>query len=379
VAPKGTSAIVTAPGEPRAAEAVPWTLSVAIRLDRAGPTLLREPVKPSDLIDPLAECWLEAVLRKGGAHVGLEALRQEVVPLFSESGATCLGYTLEVTGPEGHSGRRDFTIYSLKAVAQRGVRRLIARGDIRDGDHYYYEVRADASPAAAASSSTEDTPSLAGRAATRPPDVLDVPIAPLLAEGRAVGPQDEDTFRVFYTEKALGRAETVSRKGAAASEPVETGGVLIGTLARCPDSGDFFVLVLDVLEAADAEQREFSLFYSSRTWERIQTVMRAMQSRPATRTYRIVGQCHGHNFLPSKGNPPCEACPHLAVCEQTSVCASADDISWARAVFRRQPWHLGHVFGFSARREKVSGLFGLRDGRLLERGFHVIPGFELES
>ncbi len=208
---------------------------------------------------------------------------------------------------------------------------------------------------------------------------LDVPLAPLLERARAVGPPNPDCVRIFYTEAALLRAEALSRKGADSHPAVETGGVLIGSLARCPETHDLFVLVLDVLEAADAQQKEFSLYYSSRTWGRIQAVMKAMQAQPATRTYRIVGQCHGHSFLPANGAPPCEVCPRVEVCGRTSVFVSTDDINWARAVFRRQPWHISQIFGLNARREHVQGLFGLRDGRLLERGFHVIPEFDVRG
>ena len=93
----------------------------------------------------------------------------------------------------------------------------------------------------------------------------------------------------------------------------------------------------------------------------------------------MVGQCHGHNFIPGGGAPPCEVCPRLPVCGRSSVFVSADDVTWARSVFRRQPWHVSHIFGLNARQEKVQGLFGLRDGRLLERGFHVIPEFDREG
>ena len=356
--------------------AVPWTVSVALRQERGGPVLLREPVLEDDLIDPLSECWLESVLRKGRAHVELDALRQQVVPLFSESGTTCLRYTLEVSGPDGVTGRRDFTTRSLEGVASRGAQRLIDRGDLRQGDLYYFDVQADRTPAASVPTPVKVS-ALEGRARTRPIMPLDVPIAPLLERARAMGPLDPDTFKIFYTEAALARAETLSRKGADSHPAVETGGVLIGSLAGCPETGDLFVLVLDALEAADAQQQEFSLYYSSQTWGRIQAVMKAMVSQPATRTYRMVGQCHGHSFLPANGAPPCEICPSVEVCGRTSVFVSTDDVNWARAVFRRQPWHISHIFGLNARREHVQGLFGLRDGRLLERGFHVIPEFDV--
>ena len=58
---------------------------------------------------------------------------------------------------------------------------------------------------------------------------------------------------------------------------------------------------------------------------------------------------------------------------------SHDDWNWTRAVFRRQPWQLCHIFGLNARHERDQGLFGLRDGRLLERGYHVLEDFDPEA
>lgn len=355
-----------------------WTVSVGLRLEQGGPLVHHEPVTDDDLIDPMSECWLECVLRKGRLHVELDALRSQVVPLFRKGGTTCLGYTLEVEDSEGHSGHREFTIHSLEGVAARGARRLIARGEMRQGDRYFFEIDATRDngehkvPA-------DDVLTLEGHTTTSPIVPLEIPISPLLERSRHVGPPDPNAFKVFYTEDALARVEELARRGGAVEPAVETGGVLVGSLARCPISADLFVLVLDVLEASGADQKEFSLYYSSDTWGRIQTVMRAMQSQAETRTFRIVGQTHGHNFLPDGGAPPCAACLQLDVCGRSSVFVSTDDVNWARAVFRRQPWQLSHIFGLNARRDKVQGLFGLRDGRLLERGFHVIPDFDLQT
>ena len=355
-----------------------WTVSVGLRLDQRGPVVLREPVTEADLIDPLSEVWLEGVLRKGRAHVELAALRSRLAPVFSKSGATCTGYTLEVEDPEGHTGKREFTIHSLDNVAARGAQRLVHRGEMREGDLFYFVMLADRGRGKPSPAPT-GIPALIGETTTRPVETLETPLAPLLRTGRIVGPPPLGVFKVLYTESALTRAETLARKGADSDPPVETGGVLIGSLARCSETGDLFVLVLDVIEATGADEKRFSLYYSGETWARIQAVLRAMQSQPATRTWRIVGQTHGHNFLPDGGAPPCEACAHLPVCGRSSVFVSEQDINWSRAVFPRQPWHLSHIFGLNARQEKVHGLFGLRDGRLLERGFHVVPDFPLET
>ena len=60
---------------------------------------------------------------------------------------------------------------------------------------------------------------------------------------------------------------------------------------------------------------------------------------------------------------------------------SQEDLNWTRAVFSGQPFALSHIHGLSARHmrpdpDEVEGLFGLRDGRLLPRAYHVIDQFE---
>ena len=122
--------------------------------------------------------------------------------------------------------------------------------------------------------------------------------------------------------------------------------------------------------------KPFSLSYSGKSWARIQAVLRARQAQPATRAQRIVGQSHGHNFLPNDGAPPCELCYKQELCARTSVFVSGDDRQWCRAVFHRQPWALCHIFGLNARHDQVDSLYGLSGGRLEERGFFVIDSFD---
>ena len=112
----------------------------------------------------------------------------------------------------------------------------------------------------------------------------------------------------MYTQDAFTRAEQFSRRGASDVPPTESGAVILGSLCACPDSGEFFVVATDVIELVDAEQTLASLTYSSRTWSRIQAVVKARQANPATRAERIVGQCHGHNFLPNFDGHECEVC-----------------------------------------------------------------------
>ena len=106
---------------------------------------------------------------------------------------------------------------------------------------------------------------------------------------------------------------------------------------------------------------------------RIQAVMRAKQAEPSTRAYRIVGQAHGHNFLPGRS---CAECEKVKECKVTSAFISSDDRTWSKAVFNQQPWHVCQIFGHNARGEKVHAFYGLQDNRLSQRGFHAIRDFD---
>jgi hypothetical protein len=350
------------------------TLAVVLRADEGGPELTREAVTDADLLDAQSELWLAGCLRQGRPNVALDDLTIRVLPLAGRGGPRCLGFALEADGVGGDAPRLEFGVHALGHVASRAARRLLESGALKTGDTYYYEVHAAARPSLrAAAASGVAGMKLSARSA--PPVFEEVVLPPLLERARTVGELDERNCPVFYTEEALARAERLARKGTESQPPIETGAVLIGPLCSCPRTGEFFAVVCEALEVRDAEEREFSLTYSGKSWARIQAVMKARQTQPATRAHRILGQCHGHNFLPAGGAPPCEQCATAKVCSRTSVFVSSDDRLWSRAVFSRQPWQLCHIFGLNARGEGVGSLFGLRDGQLLERGFHVISGF----
>jgi hypothetical protein len=352
------------------------SLVVVLRAEARGEVLACEPVTSADLAEVTSEAWRDGCLRRGQPQVPLAALPLRLVPTFQEgSNRRCAGFELEVTNPGGQPTRRAFTIYSLAHVAQRAAARLLTAGTLRPGQSYVYEVELDArsrpvNPAAAIGS-------FATSVKSPPLNYLRVPLRSLLAAATAVNVNEDDRFPVFYLEAALTRAEKFSRRGAAAVPPVETGGVLIGSLCACEDSGEFFCVITDVLDVREAEEKEFSLSYSSRSWTRIQTIMNARQAAQPERAERILGQAHGHNFVPNQGRT-CEACLHRPVCSLNNVFVSQEDQDWTRAVFARQPWQLCHIFGLTARGDRVHSLYGLQDGRLQARGFFTIPDFKPE-
>jgi hypothetical protein len=351
-----------------------WHLEVALQLKQSSPEVRRETVTEDDLADAKSEAWFHGCLRQGYPQQKLEDVPMRLCSVQSKEAGSWAGFGIEVTCPGGETHRREFALHSLQSAAARAAQRLIAEGVLRQNDLYYYKLFATPHPPG-----KFENPKVSGPFAmttqARPLVSLAVPLATLAAVADRIGNTANDTYPVFYTEKAFRMAERYARKGAQSTPPVETGAVLLGSLCSCPESGEFFCVIADVLEARETEPTMFSLFYSSTSWAQIQAVVRARQAQPATCSQRIVGQAHGHNFRPST-EPPCEECGKVGDCSRTSVFVSANDLNWSKAVFSGQPWQLCHIFGFDARGNHQHGLFGLSGGFLVQRGFHLIPEFD---
>jgi hypothetical protein len=289
-------------------------------------------------------------------------------PAFREcSDRVCRSLVAEAVAPIVSSFRHEFGLRSLADVALHRAARLREANVLEPDAKFIYEIWAEPQPE---STSASHRPSSVRSA---PLSVLSVPVAPLLQDARPVGELVPSLFPVFFTIPALARAERCARRGASANPPVESGAALVGPLCSCPDTGEFFCVVTEAFDLVGSEESPLSLGFSNQSWTHIQTVLRARQAaQPAV---RLLGQAHGHPFVPNDGET-CAECPKRAVCTLTSVFASASDRSWMRAVFSRQPWQLCLIFGLTARNEPAQGLFALHDGRLTERGFHVLPDFD---
>ena len=350
-------------------------LAVRLFKELNGTPLAQEAVLPGDFAEIASEAWRDGCLRAGYPTVPLASLRMLVSPVLAEDSDTrCAGFQINVALPGGKTSRCQFTFQCLRRAAERGAAPLIDAGALESGESYFYEAIVDAR-------NLPSGPSLANESAvnvsfqSKPLAHLRTPLRPLLERSTPVALLDDSAPAVFYTDEALARAEACARRGGNAK--IETGGVLLGSLASCPISGEFFTIVHDVIEVQDAEEKEFSLSYSSRTWLRLQKIRDARQAAYPRRAERWVGQAHGHPFQPNDGKT-CAECAKRVICTLHSAFASQEDQTWHRAVFARQPWALCHIFGLTARGEPVNQLFGLKDGRLQARGFYVLPGFSFE-
>jgi hypothetical protein len=355
-------------------------LIVVLRDEETGALLAREPVHPADLLGHTNEAWREGCLRKGCPGLPLAQLQISLRPVLKESSSArslCAGFGLDTVLPDGRTTTTAFTVHSLGAVAARASERLVAQGKLKSGQTYTYELhfQPEFQPKAEAPLAGSE---LEFEMDDRSPGLswLETPLRPLLQQATPHQDIPEHCFHVFFTAPAFARAEQFARRGASATPPVETGAVLLGVPCSCPQTGEFFVVVTDAYEVMDGEQKVFSLTYTERSWYRIETVVKARQNLcPAL---RLVGQAHGHNFLPA-GGKTCEACPSRPVCDLTNIYASEDDQSWTRAVFSGAPYALCAIFGLSARADQIHGLFTQRDARLRQRGYFVLPAFHPEQ
>jgi len=356
-------------------------LDVLIRKEPNGAVLLSRPLSKSELAEFAAEAWHRVFLRGGFADVPLHCVPIKMLPTYS-TGMTAgplAGFTIHTVNPAGRKIQVDFTKHAVGQTALELAQQLIASGDLRLGDNYFYELLLGKADKQAVPSGPQVGCRATITTEAAPLRYLCVDLAPLLRVSKAIGPHSEHLGQVFYTEKAFQSAERFSRQGGNQQPPVETGCMLVGTLCACPKTGEFFCVVTDVLEARDAQSRKLSLEFTGQTWNRIETIVRAKQAQPASATQRLLGQAHGHPFLPLDGAPPCDVCWQKKECPRTSCFVSLDDRTWSRAVFPRQPWQLCHIFGLNARGDYVNKLFGQHNGNLNERGYRVLPEFNLQT
>lgn len=352
-------------------------LAVLVRSEAGGPVLAREPVSRADLSDVVGETWRELCLRSGHHAVALSEVPMRLKPRLREGAeASCAGLEMEATLPDGRRGRREFTLQGLRHVAERAIATLMEAQTSPSGQSFVFEVVVD-SHRQVATAAADGGLAMSLSVRRTPLTYLRRPVRPLLERGTPVAMQKDGDFPVFYTQEAFVQAEFCALRGADQVPPVETGGVLIGSLVACPDSGELAVVITDVIEVQDAKETRFSLAYSDRSWIRIQNILKARQNAYPGHAARLCGQTHGHPWLPNDGKV-CAECVQRPTCSLTSLFVSQDDQSWHRSVFAWQPWALCHLFGWSARGERVNQLYGLKDGRLQARGYHLLPDFTFD-
>jgi hypothetical protein len=354
-----------------------WSLWLELRLHGAAPAGA-EPVGLTDLENLRAESWWETRARRGALDEPREDFEPQVapVPQFPERGPEHgnTGLLLEADDPSGNRVRCVVTARAFDPLATRLLERWLKEGGSPRAalDQARFHLCAAPVDPAVPEQQDDEADLILGVATQRPLQIQRRPLAPLLHGARHKAQGNPDVFPVFYTRHARREAEDISRRGAASSPPVETGGLLLGYLCSCPDSGEAFAVVTEVL-AADAPGTTFSLSISPDTWA---TAQQRCEGAPGLRTpgLRILGQAHGHNFRPQDLQP--ESPEAAAQVSSDTAFLSADDRTWARAVFHAQPWQLSHVFGLDGDGARHEAFYGQRGGLLIERGYALIDDFD---
>jgi len=350
-------------------------LAVGLRRAADAPPLACAPVSAPDLSEVASEAWRDGCLRAGRPQVPLAGTPMVLAPILADgSEDRCAGFSLQLALPGGQASSVAFTFHCLRHVAERAIAQLVEVRVLKQGETCLFDVVVD--PRQTPPRPPGGEPTVARFSLRTPPlTYLTVSLRKLLARATPVALLDDEVFPVFYTQEAFARCEACARRGEKAG--VESGGALFGSLASCPESGEFCAIIRDVIEIQDADEAKFSLAYSSRSWHRLQQIQQARQTAFPQHADRLLGQAHGHPFRPNDGKL-CAECEKRATCMLSSAWVSQDDQSWHRAVFARQPWALCHVFGLTARGEPVHQLFGLKDGGLKSRGFYLLPDFTCE-
>jgi len=355
-------------------------LSLEILTAADGPVLDVELISDIDLVDCVGELWMDAFLRRGRPDVPRESMSVRLIPAKKkgapDAGAPlgavlCDGFILETEGGDGTPIRRVFLPESLKLAALRAAGRLLERGVLDKDQTFHYRLRVEPPLDPVDHPAPESRP--VARAKSLPLRYRLAPLAPFLKASLEVDKGAGSLHSIIYYRSALEQAERASRRGAAFNPPVETGAFLIGSLCSCPDTGEFFCLVEDALQADDTEGTLTSLTFSSKTWSRFQAIIKARRRQPETATHQLIGSAHAHSFLPCTP-AACLKCPDLGRCSTLSSSAflSLDDVRWMKSVFPGEPWSFAHVFGLTGEGEPAEALYSGFAGWSIRRGYRVI-------
>jgi hypothetical protein len=346
-----------------------WLIAPPLRmtlLDARGERdLAAEFVCWSDLHDCVAEAWLAGSLRRGRPDQVPDYRSLRLRPQTSASGL-CSGFTIIGADSGGARFEMTFAVHTLEPLADRLAAGLVAQGALAAAAPFRYVVQV-AVPPAGDPAATDAPP------CRLPLVVVRLPLRPLLARARrvdAAAAEPADFFPVIFTADCLRLTEKLCRSGARLSPAVESGCALVGALASCPESGDLGAVVFDVLEIKGAEASATALRPSATSWSLIHRALRARQSQPRLRAHRLLGVAHGHPFPPA--GDQCPGCRLRTNCDKSSAFLSREDVTFFRSAFAGMPWQLAPVFGQTARGEPVHEVFGLNEGRLQARSYHVL-------
>jgi hypothetical protein len=282
----------------------------------------------------------------------------------------------------------------FRQLAQTGSREMIARGVLREGQSFSFEIAAYPVSHSAGYSAAHPAAHSAAHSAIHPaqiPAPIGEPgasrasddgagfdfeddgerlllrerqIEELAAGARPAGHDaDPGDVRAFYPEHVL----SATFAHAESSGDKETGGFLLGFLERTPGHPEIFVEVTAQVPARHTDATNASLTFTSDTWTAVQN---AVELRG--RNELIVGWWHKH---PNFAEKTCERCPEerRRNCPMSRPFFSATDVHMHRTVFPRA-YQTALLLSDMGKDALDVRLYGWRHGAVVSRGFEIVPG-----
>lgn len=309
--------------------------------------------------EPAVEWTRLSALRRGQAAVSHEA---RVEPLWHEElGAPYVqGFRLVLAG-EGDDVAGTFANDYLRDLAQAKASALVARGELVTGQRFRYVVMAQPSSAAVASPARVRFRQGSAGATETSKAALDG----YLGRASFVGVPNETDLPVFVPRPILQELTTLYRAAGAR----ETGGILVGHLRQDPAVPEVFLEMTAQVPARRAEAGLAHLTFTAETWTDVRAAL-ALRRRGEV----WLGWWHTH---PARewSEAAHEAEKERGSAAQAEVVSgaffSSHDIALHRTVFFRG-YCVGLVVSDLGSEQETFSLFGWRDGRVVNRGFHVL-------
>lgn len=249
----------------------------------------------------------------------------------------------------------DFTNAYFKQLAKQAAALLTKKGVLKKGERFKFLAAAfprpqDAQAASKFSFTTEDvTPGLSLKEAS---------LARFIEESAFQGSADKEDMPVFVPQRVLDEAKALSEEAGAK----ETGGILIGHLARDARVPEVFAEVTAQIPARHTEAELTKLTFTQETWTDVRGALELRRKGEI-----MLGWWHSHPV-----REWCKGCSleSRKVCTMAKAFFSAHDHALHRTIFPRA-YSVALVVNDLGDECTTFSAFGWRRGLLESRGFHV--------
>jgi hypothetical protein len=246
----------------------------------------------------------------------------------------------------------------FRQLAQQGSAIMVERGLLQQGERFLYKVCAYPGAPSGGSADSGEAPSFTVEEVDGSLSLEERPIEPLRAGAVSRGTGgDPSDVPVLIPRDVIDAVAERSREAG----KVETGGVLVGNLHRCPSSLEVYLYVTAQIPAAHTDSQAARLTFTHDSWSAARAAIELRR-----RHELMCGWWHFHPDF-------CCNCPE----EKQRECTiprpffSPEDVHLHRAVFPRA-FHVALLVSDCGREPFDVSLFGWRHGMVVSRGFDVL-------